>query len=129
MLGTYALSAGYYDAYYLQALKVRALIGREFARAFETVDVIAMPTSPTPAFELGARVSDPVQMYLADTFTVGASLAGLPGISVPCGFTSEPRLPVGLQLIGKPWEEARVLSAAETYERATAWWRERPAGF
>ena len=130
MLGTYALSAGYYDAYYLQALKVRTLISREFMRAFGAVDLVAMPTSPTAAFELGARVQDPVQMYLADTFTVGASLAGLPAISVPCGFTGEtPRLPIGLQLIGRPWDESTVLSAAETYERATRWWRDMPAGF
>jgi aspartyl-tRNA(Asn)/glutamyl-tRNA(Gln) amidotransferase subunit A len=130
MLGTYVLSAGYYDAYYLQALKVRALIRREFERAFATVDLIATPTSPTPAFELGARVDDPLQMYLADAFTVGASLAGLPAISVPCGFTSgAPTLPLGLQLIGKPWDEAGILSAAECYERATTWWKETPPGF
>lgn len=130
MLGTYALSAGYYDAYYLQALKVRTLIRREFDRAFGSADLIAMPTSPTPAFELGARVDDPVQMYLADTFTVGASLAGLPAISVPCGFTpAAPRLPIGLQVIGKAWDEAGVLAAAEAYERATGWWKEEPAGF
>ncbi|MEX2272764.1 MAG: Asp-tRNA(Asn)/Glu-tRNA(Gln) amidotransferase subunit GatA [Vicinamibacterales bacterium] len=130
MLGTYALSAGYYDAYYLQALKVRALIRREFDRAFASADIIAMPTSPTPAFELGARIADPLEMYLADVFTVGASLAGLPGISVPCGFTAAPpRLPIGLQLIGKPWDEAGVLAAAESYERATAWWQDAPAGF
>jgi aspartyl-tRNA(Asn)/glutamyl-tRNA(Gln) amidotransferase subunit A len=130
MLGTYALSAGYYDAYYLQALKVRAVIRREFEHAFASADLIATPTSPTPAFELGARVDDPLQMYLADAFTVGASLAGLPAISVPCGFTSSPpKLPLGLQLIGQPWHEADVLSAAETYERASDWWKETPAGF
>jgi aspartyl-tRNA(Asn)/glutamyl-tRNA(Gln) amidotransferase subunit A len=130
MLGTYALSAGYYDAYYLQALKVRALIRLEFTRAFGSADLIATPTSPTPAFELGARVDDPLQMYLADAFTVGASLAGLPAISVPCGFTSgTPKLPLGLQLIGKPWDEAGVLSVAEGYERATGWWKEAPEGF
>jgi aspartyl-tRNA(Asn)/glutamyl-tRNA(Gln) amidotransferase subunit A len=128
MLGTYALSEGYYDAYYLKALKVRGVIRRAFARAFASVDLIAMPTSPTPAFALGERVNDPVQMYLADVFTVGASLAGLPAISVPCGFSgAAPRLPIGLQLIGRPWDEAGVLTAAETYEQATAWWTEAPA--
>ena len=130
MLGTYVLSAGYYDAYYLQALKVRAIIRREFDAAFASADLIAMPTSPTAAFPLGARVDDPVQMYLADAFTVGASLAGLPCISVPCGFTTAaPRLPIGLQLIGKAWDEAAVLSAAEAYESATEYWKEAPAGF
>jgi aspartyl-tRNA(Asn)/glutamyl-tRNA(Gln) amidotransferase subunit A len=128
MLGTYALSAGYYDAYYLRALDVRRAIRSAFARAFASVDLIAMPTSPTPAFALGERVSDPVRMYAADVFTVGASLAGLPAISVPCGFTSGPApLPIGLQLIGRPWDEAGVLTAAETYEASTAWWQTAPA--
>jgi aspartyl-tRNA(Asn)/glutamyl-tRNA(Gln) amidotransferase subunit A len=128
MLGTYTLSAGYCDAYYVKALKVRDVIRRDFAKAFGAVDLIAMPTSPTTAFPLGARVEDPLQMYLADVFTVGASLAGLPAISVPCGFSSDdgPLLPVGLQLIGKPWDEAGVLTAADTYERATDWWRRAP---
>ena len=128
LLGTYALSAGYYDAYYVKALKVRAAIRRAFEQAFAGVDLIAMPTSPTPAFRLGERTSDPVQMYLADVFTVGSSLANLPAISVPCGFSrGEPSLPIGLQLIGKPWDEATVLTAAETYEAATDWWRRAPA--
>ncbi|MDQ3170050.1 MAG: Asp-tRNA(Asn)/Glu-tRNA(Gln) amidotransferase subunit GatA [Acidobacteriota bacterium] len=128
MLGTFALSAGYCDAYYLKAMKVRAVIRREFDAAFGAADIIAMPTSPTTAFPLGARVEDPLQMYLADVFTVGASLAGLPAISVPCGFghdTGTP-LPIGLQLIGKAWDEAGVLTAAETYEGATDWWRSAP---
>ena len=125
LLGTYALSAGYYDAYYLKAMKVRAAIREAFTRAFTSVDVIAMPTSPTPAFPIGERASDPVRMYLADVFTVGVNLAGLPAISVPCGFsTGTPRLPIGLQLIGKPWDEAGVLTAAEAYEASTAWWSE-----
>ena len=127
LLGTYALSAGYYEAYYLKALKVREVIRRAFARAFASVDLIAIPTSPTPAFRLGERVGDPVAMYRADVFTVGASLAGLPAISVPCGFSrGEPRLPLGLQLIGRPWDEAGVLSAAEAFEAASGWWKDVP---
>lgn len=125
MLGTYALSAGYYEAYYLKALKVRAVIAREFSQAFSAADVIAMPTAPTPAFRLGARLQDPLQMYLADVFTVGASLAGLPAISVPCGFAAGDgdgaQLPVGLQVIGKPWDDAGVLTVANAYEQAAGW--------
>src|SRR5207344_2335934 len=102
MLGTYALSAGYYDAYYLKAQQVRTLIRRDFDAAFANVDAVAMPTSPTPAFRLGERTADPIQMYLADVFTVTAPLAGLPAISVPCGFTGS-RLPIGLQLVGRAW--------------------------
>src|SRR5207248_4580028 len=97
MLGTYVLSAGYYDAYYVKAQQVRTLILRDYDRAFERVDVVAMPTSPIPAFKIGERADDPLQMYLADIFTVSAPLAGLPAISVPCGFTAD-RLPIGLQL-------------------------------
>jgi aspartyl-tRNA(Asn)/glutamyl-tRNA(Gln) amidotransferase subunit A len=100
MLGTYALSAGYYDAYYLKAQQVRTLIVRDYDRAFERVDLVAMPTSPTAAFRIGERVADPLQMYLADVFTVSANLAGLPAISTPCGFTGD-RLPIGLQLTGR----------------------------
>lgn len=125
MLGTYVLSAGYYDAYYLKASQVRTLIRRDYDAAFERVDVVAMPTSPTPAFPLGERVEDPLQMYLADIFTVSAPLAGLPAISVPCGFSSE-RLPIGLQLIGRPFDEATVFRVADAYERVTNWWREEP---
>ena len=125
ILGTYVLSAGYYDAYYRKAQQVRTLIRRDYDRAFETADVIAMPTSPTAAFRLGERTEDPVQMYLSDVFTVGANLAGLPGISVPCGFTST-RLPIGLQFTGRAMEEATVLRVAHAYERATSWWKEKP---
>jgi aspartyl-tRNA(Asn)/glutamyl-tRNA(Gln) amidotransferase subunit A len=125
MLGTYVLSAGYYDAYYLKAQQVRTLIRRDYDRAFEQVDVIAMPTSPTPAFAIGERVADPLQMYLTDIFTVTANLAGLPAISVPCGFTAA-GLPVGLQLTGRPFDEATVLRAADAHERDTEWWRRVP---
>src|SRR5918997_3639579 len=107
MIGTYALSAGYYDAYYLKAQKVRTLIKRDFDEAFERVDVIAAPTSPTVAFPIGARTDDPYQMYLADVFTIPANMAGTPGISVPCGLVDG--LPVGLQLLGKAFDEATVL--------------------
>jgi aspartyl-tRNA(Asn)/glutamyl-tRNA(Gln) amidotransferase subunit A len=125
MLGTYALSAGYYDAYYLKAQQVRTLIRRDFETAFARVDAVAMPTSPTAAFRLGERTTDPLQMYLADVFTVTAPLAGLPAISVPGGFTAG-RLPIGLQLIGRAWEEATLLRAAGAYERATPWSRMHP---
>jgi aspartyl-tRNA(Asn)/glutamyl-tRNA(Gln) amidotransferase subunit A len=118
MLGTYVLSAGYYDAYYLKAQKVRTLIRQDFDEAFARVDVVAMPTSPTPPFKLGERVRDPLQMYLADVLTVGASLAGLPAISIPCGFTAD-RLPIGLQLVGRPFDEATLLRAADAFERET----------
>jgi aspartyl-tRNA(Asn)/glutamyl-tRNA(Gln) amidotransferase subunit A len=117
MLGTYALSAGYYDAYYLKAQKVRALIARDFAEAFERVDAIVTPTSPVPPFRLGERTSDPLAMYLADIYTVTGSLAGVPGISIPCGKTSE-GLPVGLQIFGQPFGEARVLQLAHAFEKA-----------
>ncbi len=126
MLGTYVLSAGYYDAYYLKAQQVRTLIARDFARAFETVDVVALPTSPCAAFRLGERVDDPIQMYLADVYTVGANLAGLPGISLPCGFTAE-GLPVGLQFLARPWDEPTMLRMADAYERATNWGERMPA--
>ena len=116
MLGTYALSAGYYDAYYLKAQKVRALIARDFAQAFEQVDAIVTPTSPVPPFRLGERTADPLAMYLADIYTVTGSLAGLPGISVPCGKTGE-GLPVGLQIFGQPFGEARVLQLAHAFEK------------
>jgi aspartyl-tRNA(Asn)/glutamyl-tRNA(Gln) amidotransferase subunit A len=128
MLGTYVLSAGYYDAYYLKAQQVRTLILRDYEQAFTqggAVDLIAMPTSPTPAFRIGERVEDPLQMYLADVFTVSANLAGLPAISVPCGFTSD-RLPIGLQLTGRRFEEAALLRLADAYERDTAWWKQPP---
>ncbi len=125
MLGTYALSAGYYDAYYLRAQQCRTLIRRDFEEAFRRVDVVAMPTAPGPAFRLGERLDDPLQMYLADIFTVGAPLAGLPAVSVPCGFTGE-RLPVGLQLVGRSFDEATLLRTADAFERDTGWWRAAP---
>jgi len=118
MLGTYVLSAGYYDAYYLKAQQVRTLIRRDFDEAFTAVDVIAMPTTPTAAFKLGALNNDPLQMYLADIFTVSAPLAGLPAISVPCGMTRD-KLPVGLQLTGRAWDEATILRAADALERTS----------
>jgi aspartyl-tRNA(Asn)/glutamyl-tRNA(Gln) amidotransferase subunit A len=125
MLGTYVLSAGYYDAYYLKAQQVRTLILRDYDQAFERVDVVAMPTSPTPAFPIGERVSDPLQMYLADIFTVSANLAGLPAVSVPCGFTAG-RLPIGLQLLGRRFDEATLLRIADAYERDTEWSKQLP---
>ena len=117
MLGTYALSAGYYDAYYLKAQKVRTLLVRDFEEAFKKVNAIVTPTSPTAAFKLGEKVDDPLSMYLADIFTVTADLAGIPGISVPCGQTKE-NLPVGLQILGKHFDEATILRVAHAYERA-----------
>jgi aspartyl-tRNA(Asn)/glutamyl-tRNA(Gln) amidotransferase subunit A len=126
MLGTYVLSAGYYDAYYLKAQKVRALIRQDYERAFERVDIIATPTSPTTAFRLGERLHDPVQMYLADVFTASANLAGIPAISVPCGFSDG--LPVGLQLTGSAWNESGLFAAAASYERLTPWSSQAPHG-
>ncbi len=126
MLGTYALSAGYYDAYYLKALKVRTLIRRDFTQAFESCDVIVTPTSPTAAFRIGEKADDPLQMYLADVFTISANLAGVPGISVNCGFTAA-GLPIGLQILGKPFDEGTVLRAAHAYEHATPWRTRRPS--
>ncbi len=120
MLGAYALSAGYYDAYYLKALKVRRLIRNDFDAAFESVDVIAAPVAPTPAFKIGAMVDDPLQMYLSDIYTLSANLAGIPGISVPGGM-SESGLPIGLQLLATPFEEERLLRAARMFEHATQW--------
>jgi aspartyl-tRNA(Asn)/glutamyl-tRNA(Gln) amidotransferase subunit A len=117
MLGTYALSAGYYDAYYLKAQKVRTLLTQDFEQAFKKVDAIVTPTSPTAAFKLGEKVDDPLAMYLADIYTVTADLAGIPGISVPCGETSE-KLPIGLQILGKHFDEATILRVAHAYEKA-----------
>ena len=125
MLGTYVLSAGYYDAYYLKAQQVRTLIRRDYDQAFAGVDVVAMPTSPTPAVRLGERVSDPVQMYLMDVFTVSANLSGLPAISVPCGFSAG-GLPIGLQLMGRRFDEATLLRVADAYERDTEWSTQQP---
>jgi aspartyl-tRNA(Asn)/glutamyl-tRNA(Gln) amidotransferase subunit A len=126
MLGTYALSAGYYDAYYRKASQARTLVRRDFDAALDTVDAIVTPVSPTTAFRLGERVDDPLAMYLADVFTIGCNLAGLPGLSVPCGF-DEDHLPVGLQLIGRAFDEATLLRIAASYEDATGWCAERPA--
>ena len=120
MLGTYVLSAGYYDAYYLKAQKVRTLIKRDFENVFKNFDLILTPTTPTPAFKIGEKVSDPIQMYLSDIFTISVNLAGVPGVSVPCGFSAG-GLPLGLQLIGKPFEEAAMLRAAYSYEQSTDW--------
>jgi aspartyl-tRNA(Asn)/glutamyl-tRNA(Gln) amidotransferase subunit A len=125
MLGTYALSAGYYDAYYLKAQKVRTLIRRDFEQAFERCEVIATPTSPTPAFKVGEKTENPLQMYLSDIFTISVNLAGLPGMSIPCGFTKA-GLPIGLQLIGKPFDEATVLKVAHAYEQGTDWHLRKP---
>ena len=125
MLGTYVLSAGYYDAYYLKAQQVRTLISRDYEAAFEAVDVIALPTSPTGAFRIGERTADPVLMYLADVFTVGANLAGVPGISVPCGFTAE-GLPIGLQLTAARMRDATAFRVAAAYQQATDWHTRRP---
>jgi aspartyl-tRNA(Asn)/glutamyl-tRNA(Gln) amidotransferase subunit A len=123
LLGTYVLSSGYYDAYYLRAQKVRTLIRQDLQRALSQVDLIASPTSPTPAFPIGDRSSDPLQMYLADIFTLSANLAGLPAISIPCGFLPSPggQLPVGLQLIAPPLAEATLLSTAHLYQSQTSW--------
>src|SRR5213596_4295926 len=128
ILGTYVLSSGYYDAYYLRAQKVRGLIREDFARAFEKVDALISPTSPVPAFKLGERVADPLQMYLDDLFTIAANLAGICGISVPCGFAEVDghRLPIGLQLLGKALDEGRILQIAHAYEQSTDWHKACP---
>ncbi len=127
MTGTYVLSAGYYDAYYLKAQKVRRLIADDFERAFKDVDVLMGPTSPTPAFDLGAKVDDPVTMYLNDIYTIGANLAGLPAMSIPCGFLGG--LPVGLQIIGPHFAEAKLLNVAHRYQLETQWHKEIPSGY
>ncbi|OGS23722.1 MAG: aspartyl/glutamyl-tRNA amidotransferase subunit A [Elusimicrobia bacterium RIFOXYB2_FULL_50_12] len=125
MLGTYALSAGYYDAYYGKAQKVRTLIRRDFEKAFEEVDVIATPTSPTPAFKAGEKAADPLQMYLSDIFTISCNLAGLPGLSIPCGFSST-GLPIGLQLLGRPFGEEEILRTGYHYEKSVSWHTKHP---
>jgi aspartyl-tRNA(Asn)/glutamyl-tRNA(Gln) amidotransferase subunit A len=124
MLGTYALSAGYYEAYYKKGQQVRTLIKRDFEEAFKTVDVIATPTAPTAAFKIGEKTTDPLQMYLSDIFTISVNLAGIPGISIPCGFTKAD-LPIGLQLLGRHFDEESILCAAYAYEQATEWHRRR----
>ena len=125
MLGTYALSAGYYDAYYLKAQQIRTLIRRDYNTAFERVDAVAMPTTPTPAFGLGERSDDPLQLYLGDVFTVSANLTGLPAISLPCGYVAS-GLPVGLQLTGRAFDEETLLRLGASYERDAPWWRDTP---
>jgi len=125
MIGTYALSAGYYDAYYLKAQQVRTLIRRDFDRAFERYDVLLTPTSPTVAFRIGEKAEDPLAMKLADVCTIPVNIAGLPALAMPCGF--QDGLPIGLQIIGKPWDEQTILRVAYTYEQATDWHRRKPA--
>jgi aspartyl-tRNA(Asn)/glutamyl-tRNA(Gln) amidotransferase subunit A len=125
MLGTYALSAGYYDAYYGKAQSVRTLIRRDFDEAFKDVDVIVTPTMPTPAFKLGEKSQDPLQMYLSDIYTISVNLAGVPAIVVPCGMSSG-KLPIGLQIIGRPFEEEKIIRAAYAFEQATDWHTKRP---
>jgi aspartyl-tRNA(Asn)/glutamyl-tRNA(Gln) amidotransferase subunit A len=127
MIGTYALSAGYYDAYYLKAQQVRRLISNDFKAAFEEVDVLMGPTSPTVAFDLGEKTSDPVTMYLSDIYTIAANLAGLPGMSIPAGFVNE--RPVGLQIIGNVFDEARLLNVAHRFQQATDWHQQCPEAF
>jgi aspartyl-tRNA(Asn)/glutamyl-tRNA(Gln) amidotransferase subunit A len=127
LTGTFALSSGYYDAYYKKAQQVRTLIRQDFLAAFAQVDVIATPTSPVPAFRLGEKTDDPLTMYLADIFTIAVNLAGLPGLSQPCGFAEE--LPVGLQWIAPAWREDALLSAAAAYESATDWHTRKPEAF
>jgi len=126
ILGTYVLSSGYYDAYYLRAQKVRTLIRDDFLNAFEKVDAIVTPTSPTAAFKIGEKFDDPLQMYLSDIFTISCNLAGICGISIPCGFTKSPKLPIGLQLLGKPFGEETLLKIARAYEMSTAWHTQKP---
>jgi aspartyl-tRNA(Asn)/glutamyl-tRNA(Gln) amidotransferase subunit A len=126
ILGTYVLSSGYYDAFYLRAQKVRTLIRQDFINAFEKVDAIVTPTTPTPAFKIGEKSDDPMQMYLSDIFTISCNLAGNCGISLPCGFSANPKLPIGLQLLGKPFGEATILKIAHAYEQATDWHKQNP---
>ncbi len=125
ILGTYVLSSGYYDAYYLRAQKVRTLIRQDFLKAFEKVDAIITPTTPTAAFKIGEKSDDPLQMYLSDVFTISCNLAGICGVSLPCGFTKSPKLPIGLQLLGKPFGEEVMLKIAHAYEQSTGWHKER----
>ena len=128
MLGTYALSSGYYDAYYLKALKVRNLIRGDFIKAFEQADCLMMPVSPTTAFKIGEKANDPLQMYLADIYTIAANLAGVPGISVPCGF-DEDGLPVGLQILARAFGEDKLLRIARMFEKETEYHVKKPKGF
>ncbi|HEX6768282.1 MAG TPA: amidase family protein, partial [Candidatus Binatia bacterium] len=125
MLGTYVLSHGYYDAYYLKAQRVRTLIKNDFDEAFKRCDVIVTPTTPTTAFKIGEKTQDPLQMYLSDIYTISINLAGLPALSLPCGFDCD-NLPIGLQIIGKHFDEATVLRTAHAYEQATQWHTKKP---
>jgi aspartyl-tRNA(Asn)/glutamyl-tRNA(Gln) amidotransferase subunit A len=125
ILGTHVLSSGYYDAYYLRAQKVRTLIRNDFLKAFGEVDAILTPVAPTPAFKVGEKTDDPMKMYLSDIFTIGVNLAGLPGMSIPCGFSSS-GLPIRLHLIGQPLGETELLRIAHEYERAHEWSRRHP---
>jgi aspartyl-tRNA(Asn)/glutamyl-tRNA(Gln) amidotransferase subunit A len=127
MLGTYALSAGYYEAYYKKACQVRTLIIRDFKSAFTQCDVILMPTTPSPAFKLGEKISDPLDMYLSDIFTIPVNMAGLPGISIPCGFT-EKGLPIGMQIIADHFEEEKLIQTSYAFERKTDFRRPLPIG-
>ena len=124
LLGTYALSAGYYDAYYLKALKVRTLIKQDFEKAFKLCDVLLSPTTPSVAFKVGEKTADPLSMYLSDLATIPVNLAGLPAISLPCGFSQS--LPIGLQIIGQAFDEETLLRAAYTYEQNTDWHKQKP---
>ena len=125
MLGTYVLSAGYYEAYYRKASQVRTLIIGDFRRAFDQVDLIVTPVAPTPAFRRGEKTADPLQMYLTDIFTISANLAGIPGLSLPCGFSSQ-GLPIGLQILGNHFEEEKILQAGSAFEQATDFHLRRP---
>jgi aspartyl-tRNA(Asn)/glutamyl-tRNA(Gln) amidotransferase subunit A len=127
LIGTYVLSHGYYDAYYIKAQRLRRLIAQDFVAAFRKCDVIMGPTSPSTAFRIGEKAADPVQMYLSDIFTIAVNLAGLPGMSIPCGFDGS-GLPVGLQLIGNYFSEARMLNVAHQYQQATDWHARMPSG-
>ena len=127
ILGTYVLSSGYYDAYYLRAQKVRTLIRRDFDEAFKQVDAIVSPTTPTPAFKVGEKANDPLQMYLSDIFTISCNLAGNSGLSLPCGFAENPKLPIGMQLLGPALGEPTLFRIAHAYEQATNWHRQKAA--
>jgi aspartyl-tRNA(Asn)/glutamyl-tRNA(Gln) amidotransferase subunit A len=125
IIGTYCLSAGYYDAYYGKASQVRTLIIEDFRKAFEACDVIACPVAPTPAFRIGEKIDDPLTMYLSDIFTLSANLAGIPGMSVPCGFSAQ-GLPIGLQILGRHFDEERLLQVAHAFEQSTDFHRRKP---
>jgi aspartyl-tRNA(Asn)/glutamyl-tRNA(Gln) amidotransferase subunit A len=125
ILGTFVLSHGYYDAYYLKALKVRTLIKNDFDKVFKEFDCIVTPTSPTPAFKIGEKIQDPLKMYLSDIYTISANLAGIPAISIPCGFTKR-GLPVGLQILAKPFNEELLFKVAYAYEQTTVWHKMKP---